>query len=78
MFICLCAQLTDSQWWEALEECERDWQAASVKTGAGQGCGQCRTFLEHISGIYAHQAQIQESLEPAFELNQAGLPPTTD
>ena len=45
MYACLCAQVTDQQWNEALAQAGHDFHTASAQTGAGTGCGGCRLYL---------------------------------
>lgn len=64
MFVCICAQVSESQWWYCLEAAKRDWTAASAQSGAGQNCGQCRPFLQEISRLYVEQAATVEHNDP--------------
>ena len=52
MYVCLCAQVTEAQWAQALSQARSEgkgWREASTETGAGLGCGGCRMFLAQIS-----------------------------
>lgn len=60
MYACICAQVTDAQWKQALADQSGDFQAASCQTGAGTGCGGCRVFLAHL----AHEHAVGLALHP--------------
>ncbi len=49
VYACVCSQVTDRQWEEALAQAQGDWLAASVATGAGLNCGSCRVYLQQTS-----------------------------
>lgn len=48
MYVCLCAQVTSTQWNKTLRDQKGDWRQASEACGAGQGCGCCRDYLSAV------------------------------
>lgn len=45
MYLCICAGVTEKQWMAEVQASGGNWQEASMKCGAGQGCGGCRHLL---------------------------------
>ena len=63
MYACVCFQVTDAHWAEALASAQaegKSWREASSATGAGQGCGGCRPYL-------AQTAVVQEFPLPIID-----------
>jgi len=48
MYICICRQINDKQFWEAVSEGNDTVESLQARLGISTRCGNCRPFVEQL------------------------------